>query len=144
MNNQFIDIKTALKLINYQRSASTLNRLCKRLQRTKHVKQEDKKYYISKEYFLKQFKDLISHEEPMTRNEEPKEQKEQREHDIIDFLKSQLKQKDQEINELLQQHREQNVMIQTLHNKLSIGSGTSSPQNFNTWQRFLHSLGLIQ
>jgi predicted RNase H-like nuclease (RuvC/YqgF family) len=111
-----INLKEAVNLTG--KGLTTITRLARKYQNTKHVKKEGGQYYISKEWLTKIYPPVNHNNNVVNQGNESRTLEAKNE--TISILKSQLEQKDRQINELTERIRENNIIIQNLQSRLQI------------------------
>ncbi len=119
MPNQMISLKEAASLTG--KGLTTITRLARKYQNTKHVKKEGGQYLISKE-LVNQFYPMVNQNgEVVNQDNQDKEPGIlEAKNETISFLKSELEQKNRQINELTERIRENNIILQNLQNRLQL------------------------
>jgi hypothetical protein len=120
---KFLTIKEALQ--EYEVSQTTLTRFARTHEKSKEVKKENRKFSISDSLLASHFQKRNSHLASQTIQISHSEEKES---DTVanilksqnEFLQSQIVEKDSQINKLLQRQSEQNIIIQTLQNRMDL------------------------
>lgn len=114
--SNWISIKDAKDI--YSISDATLRRLAKRLkdEKSKYIKHETlntghKKVLFNESFLNKEFKEKSNSQSNYSKSSQSNYS------DIFQMLQDQLKEKDKQIEILLQNNHEQNVIIQTLQSK---------------------------
>lgn len=111
-----INLKEAANLTG--KGLTTITRLARKYQNTKHVKKEGGQYYISKEWLTK-FYPVVNHDDNVV-NQGNESRTLDAKNETISVLKSELEQKNRQINELTERIRESNIIIQNLQSRLQI------------------------
>ena len=113
MTNQMINPKEVANLTG--KGLTKITRLARKYQNTKHVKKEGGQYYISKDWLTK-FYSVVNHDDNINKGNESRTL--EAKNGTISVLKSELEQRNRQIDELTERIRENNIIIQNLQNRL--------------------------
>jgi len=122
-----INLKEAAKLSG--KGLTTITRLARKYQDSKHVKKQAGQYLISKE-LVNQIYPPVNHVANQN-NQENETGLLDAKNETIAFLKSELEQKNRQINELTERIRENNIIIQNLQTRLQIPESFTEHQEIN-------------
>jgi len=111
-----INLKEAAKLSG--KGLTTITRLARKYQDSKHVKKQAGQYLISKE-LVNQIYPPVNHVANQN-NQENETGLLDAKNETISLLKSELEQKNRQINELTERIRENNIIIQNLQSRLQL------------------------
>jgi len=131
----YITTSQAAELLNttdrtIRRRLSDMSVKCPHLVR--YVRKQGKSILIYKNLVLGNFERIVDPEPQETIQEQTTEQTANADfspNEFIEFLKEQIKQKDKQIEELQERNREQNIIIQTAQQNLSLTQGTTGTNN---------------
>jgi len=142
----YITVKQAVELTN--KSQSTINNYCNKFKNTDKIKIVSNKYLINRIDLLQFYS--IPEPDILTDNNNTNNVNNTTNNDtnFIEFLQTELSEKNKQITELQKLLHESNVNINQLTNqlKLSTGTGTNTSGTNNDFSRvkaFFYSIGLI-
>jgi hypothetical protein len=157
MNSHFLSIKEAVVFLQNKKSYSTIQRLCKKLKSSKKTKDFIRDIngvvHISKQYLTDNFADFIkadSHTDSQKVNFDGQKQSDERSNDYakdhedyyqkryVEHLENEIVEKNKQISGLLERQKEQNIIIQSLQNKLAL-PGAKVDQDKQFYEDIKHS-----
>ena len=146
--SEYINTQQAAALLNttdrtIRRRLSDMSVKCPHLVR--YVRKQGKNILIYKNLVLGNFERIVD-PEPQDPKQDANEQTDNADfspNEFIEFLKEQIKQKDKQIEELQERNREQNIIIQTAQQNLSLTQGTTETNNSTGTARSLFKIEYI-
>jgi flagellar biogenesis protein FliO len=132
--SEYITTQQAAELLNttdrtIRRRLSDMSAKCPHLVR--YVRKQGKSILIYKNLVLGNFERIEDEPQPKAQEHttEKTDNADFSPNEFIEFLKEQIKQKDKQIEELQERNREQNIIIQTAQQNLSLTQGTTGTNN---------------
>jgi hypothetical protein len=119
---EWINIKDAIEI--YKKSDSFFRRLKQELikSKSKYIKSEKGKIYFERGYLDKKFDKVVNSQKVNSEKSNEQDSASVDKDKLIDFLTSQLNEKDKQINELIERNRETNILMSQLQNRILIES----------------------
>lgn len=119
---EWINIKDAIEI--YKKSDSFFRRLKQELikSKSKYIKSESGKIYFERGYLDKKFDKFVNSQKVNSDKSNEQDSASTDKDKLIDFLTSQLNEKDKQINELIERNRETNILMSQLQNRILIES----------------------